>query len=1594
MTDTPSAGGHGSTGGADPADRVLERLRRTSLDGADLSGVNLARATLSTVTCRGANLAGACLAGAELHHVDLTDADLRDADLRGATLHDVDLEGADLTRADLRGADLKGVKASKIRAAGVRLSGATLDSVEFVDADLSDAALDGSEIQEGAFQGVNLEGADLRGLLGTQCTITGCTLDRTDLSGATFETLLLASSELRACTLEGTLFRRSKLQDVSVRGGALGGCVLEQCLGTDPELEATLRDAGAALSLPATVRAWRSVRGNRRIQLATAAVALVAAVGTLVVVLTPRWWPTSIVLSRMDHLQAAAPEGWCDRQVELGAILVGRRVADTQRQLWLLGTAAECHAQAGRMDEAEALYRARKELPGAGIEERLVAHVELGRFFANAERWDEAAAVARIVGEDTRAPSTLRLEALRLQADVLRGRGKASVVHPEWVELHETLAETILAIEPPNADYLHDTPIQLYVLGLHETAERLLGGVDPPVDRASAWEAASGALASLLEAGEEDRALGLLEHLGSAERYGDDVSVALIHHERFVVLLGLQRVEEAAIVRDELAGLGTATGAVVSRFLTAKLAIHGGDGDGALAALEGLEGEGALPDELAEAQVWVRVDAYLLLGREEEAMAALEPTFAAVEDHDDAARLLRAVEQMAQRMERPGLATEMLRRVDNPLVAEMGGGQSVILTALRRRAQDGSLAADDPELAILVAGNDTWGAIQGFDLLREAARLNGDEDAVLVAVRGWTVAAEGERRASFGLWLADAERARGNLAGAAALVEELDLWSIPGEHRGRLYELSTEQALAGGDIAGARGWLDRLAAEAPPLDPWHEHSVVMPILRALESRGEWDALAAMAQEASVRSQGRGSPVPDHEITYTRERIRALVAMGRTEEAETELRGLSSTRGACLARQVEFEAFERAGQSRWDGAALEKACGGGAGQVQDLLGAGNALAERGEPARALAVIEQVERGDLEDHEWLNLVLARERFRAAAGNPGPALEALEGLYPTLADADPRIQVTQTLLDIHTSEENPGALIAAYTRFAGDHPEVDAMFLWEHAATALVRSGAGDRVGELGGDPAWEKRIRGTLVETRIRELMDEGAHDQAWSELEAAAAAANDDGQRGGLVWLSQEVADRGGPDPAHLRVLDTLRASTTEGSQVWQRASLQRAIALDRSGEGPEGLSEVQALLATNLADDVRDGALYTLADLLGRHAEPSSIASQLASLEPRGFPAARMQDARFTAAEGLLRRGEYTLARALLEPLAGTTLDEEIVRHRYHVLVRAHVESGSPADAVDLPRRYPPASGVSACTVDIIVVQALPWDGAEAGQVWERIESGCSPASMTLDEVLYVAEYRADSDLARGLSLIGAYREAASPADTVADRLTLVEARFLARSGARQEAVTRYDQVLDGADEGWLIAEAAASMVAEVLRPDEGATAAQAQAVVERALGRLEPGSHDVRHALRAMVGFHQSRGDFPAAIRWQRKVLEAMPEGGEDRGYEALALVRLDLEANGLSSPTWSTELKRALDSCPAGSGAWRELARVQLATDLARRPQSGVALEGAIRRVSDQVPSADRWNFVAALADDLDWLLRTPELAEEVRQLNDGRF
>ncbi len=1593
--DTPDRDATAEEAGQDPSrDRVQERISRSNLDGADLAGVNLARAELSSVTLCRADLGGACLAGARLTHVDLSGANLTGADLRGASLSDVDLAGATLDDADLCGANLKAGKAAGVTAVGARFSGATLDAVEFADADLSGARLDGCEVQEGAFQGVTFRGADLRGLLGSQCTIEGCRFEASDLSGATFETLLLRDSQLVDCAVEGTLFRRSKLQDVAVEGGTFDGCVLEQCLGTDPALEERLRQAGAELSLPATVRAWRTVRGNRRIQVTAAVLVALAALSALILVLTPRWWPSSVLAGRMDRLQASAPEGWCERQVELGAILAQRQLPDTGRQLWLLGSAADCHLQAGRADEAEALFRTRMELPGASVEQKLEAHVELGRFYTNTNRWEEAAAAARAVAEDARAPSTLRLRAQRLQSEVLAGQGTVGPEVPEWVALHRAIADTILAIEPPNAEYLLDAPTRLYVLALHDEAEQLLDGIEPPVEREDAWAAADAALDELVALGRTDEASSLLDHLEGAERYADEVSSALVGHGRFQLLVDGERIEEARAVVEELALADTPTATAVARVLTARLAVLDGDGATVLAALEGLEAAESLPAELAGAVVWIRADGHLLLGQEEEAIAAVEPLFAAVTDHDDAARLLVAIEGVARRMERPELATEMLGRVDNPLLADMGGGRNVVLTALRQRARDGALAADDPELQRLVRGDDVWAAIQGFDLLMESARLSGDEGAVTDAVRGWAAGAEDEKRAAFGLWLVDVELGRGNRAGAVALVEELDLWAVATHQRGRLYEVMAADAVSREALDEARQLLDRLRLEDPPLDPWHEYAVTLTLLGALLERQDYDAVVTLARAGAAGARAASPRIPEHEIAYTREAAFALVALGRAGEAEADIAALAREHGPCLARHQEYEVFERAAADRFDADALSSACSGDPGSIEHVLAACQYLAQRGHPARALAILEPRDRKGLAAHQWIALVLAREHFRATGGDPDAAARELETLYTDQIEIETRVQVAQALIDVHAKRRDGDAVVASYTRVAASHPDADLGHLWEHAAYALGRQGLGDRIADMGGDPSWQLRVQAAVVEGQVRALLDQGEFDGAWAALVAGAGSAMDDGQRQQIIWLAQETADRGGPVEAHVQVLAEVREGAVTTSEAWQRATLHRAIALERLGQGEAALAEITPLVAQTLGDGVRDDALRTYGHIVGRQSDPAAVTGLLAALDPDLHPAAVLHDARFSAAEALLDRGEPGAARDLLEPLAGTPLAEELVRQRYHVLARAHVEAGGAADAVDLPSRFPAAAGVSACTLDIIVMQALPWGGPEADVVRGRLATECDPTARNLGDVLYLAEVEADAEPARGISVLERHRTAASPIGSAADRLTLAQARYLARGGETVRAVELYMGLLDGAEEAWIVTDAATAIVAEIYAPDRAVPTERAEALVERALGRIGDDPYNARRAHEAMVRFHRQRGETDDAIRWQRKVLERIPEGEDDWGYAVLALVRLDLEANGLPSPTWRVHLDPALAALPPATGSWRELARIRLATHLALHTAPGDTLEDAIREAAEPVPAGERQNFVAATADDLEWLLQNPDLAQAVRQLNDGRF
>ena len=91
--------------------RIIARLNRSNMSGANLAHVYMGTPRDHTIlplrsALSGCNLANASLVGAEFAGLDLSFADLSGADLSHANLARADLAHADLTGADLTGADL------------------------------------------------------------------------------------------------------------------------------------------------------------------------------------------------------------------------------------------------------------------------------------------------------------------------------------------------------------------------------------------------------------------------------------------------------------------------------------------------------------------------------------------------------------------------------------------------------------------------------------------------------------------------------------------------------------------------------------------------------------------------------------------------------------------------------------------------------------------------------------------------------------------------------------------------------------------------------------------------------------------------------------------------------------------------------------------------------------------------------------------------------------------------------------------------------------------------------------------------------------------------------------------------------------------------------------------------------------------------------------------------------------------------------------------------------------------------------------------------------------------------------------------------
>ncbi len=1573
----------------DRDDQDWARLRGEQRDGAQLGGATLARAEWSKVSLQQADLTGADLRGAQLGHVNLSDADLSDADLRGATLNNVNLAGVTLTGADLCGAVLKGVKLSKADARRTRWTGAALETVEFDGVDLSEARFDGTEVEGSTFRDTTLARARMDGLRASQCVLDDCRLHECDLEGATFETLLVKKAHIRGGQLGGALFRGAKCREFEVELADLDGAVFHQCSGL-ALLEEELLAAGARVTHSPTVQAWRALQANRQLQVVVAAASAVVLVGALLFVMVPSLWPSWLLLSRMEANRGNDTDlAWCVRYTELGEVLAKRELGDVSRQVVVLGTMAHCYNQDKAYGDAERIYQRRVELAGGVVEDRMTAQLELGQFYGQQERLEEAEEITRLVFDDPRASIPNKLDALRLREDIYQQRELAGADSEEWRELQVLSAETILSSQDENSNLLGNTPAELYFLGEIDLADRLLALTRPPVDHERAWQLVAEALERLVAADQLADALSLADHLLTTERFTHAYPRSLLTYRKATMLLDHDRGEEVEAFVEEVDEDADGPLAIARALVVARLALAQERPEHALQALVGLaETQEEVPVLLAEERVWAQVDAHLALEQEELAVETLFPMLQAVGDQETAQRVMGGVEDVARKLNRPDLMTAMLQRVDNPVFADTESRQDVILAALEQKARVGQLQADDPQVLELLKSPESWTAIRALQLVLDSGRVSGEEQAAIDIL--WTYArrSSGNMKADLGMMIVNWEMDHGNPGGAAGAVQELDLWACAAEHqRAQLYELSLRASLAGGDVAAAQQWLAKAQAEDPPLEPDTLASMSMQIVSAMQQQGLWAEALQLGRDGLERAAA-----PENRAGFRREVVLCLYQLGQDPAAEAELANHARDESACAAEFLKAEALERAGRAAAEHAALRAQCARGGVDVHIMIQAARFLTERDDHEGALAIVQQARSVATREEDRISLVILEARCAAHQGEPDAARERLDETYASLEDGEQRLRLTYALLDVHLADEDPDGMVTTYRRYVTDFPLTEHQYLWEQSARSLLRTGHGDRLGELGGKPEWEERIDDALTETQIRDAIAAGDFAGGWKALDEMVDAASDESERQMLAWLAQDLFNASSDVDSFVALLQTLRAGARPGGDLAFQVSMALGEIQIAAGQRADAIETLRPLLGADVSIESRRGAMQSYVRVVSQELPVAEVTAELNGLRRHGFDLAALQEARLIAVEGMLSRQQFADARTLLEPLAGQPLAESVAEQRYNIILRAWVEDGLYDEVLDLPRRFPAGPGMTACQVDMILLQSLPWGTEQSTTVRERIVGGCDLSQFPLDSVITLANTMVEGKPDEALAIVQDYRGKVALEPQQVARADIAEARLLARTGERRAAAAALRELIADSDDSWVVADAAAALLGDVYAGDETTSSGTAEADARRALARVPSRGHEARQIHRAVVGFYNSRQRVGDAAVWQRKLLELMSERNEERGYELLNLAQFELQTAGAGSSSWRRRVDEGLEIAAPGSTLAFELLRLDVAGDMART--SADRYPTMLDEALTQVIEAEKERFARALCDDLQYRMGDDQRGEALRQIVNDRW
>ena len=1540
-------------------------IRRQILDGAALCGAQLARAKFVRVRLRGADLRGASLDGAVLENVDLSGANLDGASLRGARMVGVRMVGGQLGGVDARGAWIESSEFRDITGEGLDLSGSALHAVTLAKCALPGLRLDAASLRKVNAAELSWTSGSAVAVRASECAFRGCRLAEVDLRAAAFSEVELNGVTFFGCQLDGSSVSRSTLRAIEHSGGSVLHLRIDRCSGLDRGLEAALVQAGAVVRLGLARQLARRILEDPWLRKGVFLGAVVAAAALTAVTANPSLQPTLALQLRLAALPLDTDETACKSVIALGAPLLERAERLGPDEADLVERLVRCYQFAGQPDLAQAAIRAAldRPAPDANVLARVLLALGMSELAAGDTPGAEAT-LGRLSGLDV-APVS-RLAVLRFEAAILLNkRGPPSPIAPgsppsdPWRDLVLRVVAVLAEMPEPRSVWLDRTAEDLFVLGEWERADALLASCRE-LDASAAWSHVRGGADQLVALDRSDLALALMR----AQRTDGGIDTP---REIESLAVELQLLQATGLPNEALAVLEMAAAQVDATYrchaetMRGSLALAAGRPDEAMAAVADCPLDPAWSKEQLSRYGWLRADAYLALERHDEAVESLFPLLAAVSDHAEGASLAERLFAWSVKLPDPGAVRRLIERAANPhMPAGSNLGQQVI-SQLRLLAAANSLGCDDPQYLGLLGNGAEAEALEGLALVLQHAEApaRGEFECVLAPLRSLPDHGRSQR----GL-LAVAWHARGLGAPAALAVLEahaLDQSSDP-EVRRRALELAVQLNVELGQIDSALKRFRQLVELAPAGHDESLRAAAWPLVDALQHAGNWSE----AESVLAPLVAQGAPDPD----LLRESLTGLAGSRDERRFEAALTAGIRALGACAAETAATQARMDARIPPNNPASLQERCASAPSEQRARAAA--VLVRAGLPGAAASLLASIDLRGATDDFAATVLGELAAAHALAGDAPRGFTLLNAQYNRAATEPWHRRITWALIGlggVATGEQ----LVAAYGRYAGNHPGSVDYPLWELAAASLQSRGLESRIPDLAGTDAWQATFTSAGSTRGVQALIDAGNWDGAWTRWDVVAASAPNPAKTAELVFQAERLGAASGQHDRVLAALERLEGAAPKGSGVAARRELVLARTLGQLERHHDARERLSGALAGGVTADTKAEFLQLYGELIAAQPGSAHVAPALASLP---IPMQKGPDdwlVRTAAARAALARQNGALALELLETLAGGSPNAEQSNQLYPVLVPAYIGARSAAGVLELPARF----GGDPCAAWLAIVQHVPADDPAAPTALAKAQATCSPATISVEGALQVSQALARSEPAAALEFLRGVAGNANQWPVDRDRIELQRARLLVQSGNLAGGIAAMRKLASGPNPSGTLDACVELARTLASRAGSSSPVAEAEAETERCLV-LFPDNADARTAiLSAVVDGFRGTGMSAQAIAWQRRLVELQATPGERRAQALQQLAALELDLDPAKPPDsrtgWNGRVSEALAMVPNKGPLRDSLLVFALAFDVqatadptrierARRARLGEAEQPQV--VTDQAATIlDRW-------------------------------